>query len=73
MELVRDAETREPLAPLAGAAPEMAAITRACRERGVLVLPSQNRIHLVPPLIATQEQVETAVGVLDEALAEVLG
>jgi taurine--2-oxoglutarate transaminase len=70
VELVWDKATREPLAPYGGTSPEVAAVVAGCRERGVLVFVNYNRIHLVPPLNVTPQDVRTAIEVLDEALTE---
>ncbi len=70
VELVSDRATREPLAPYGGSSPQMAAILAACRRRGLLPFANFNRIHLVPPLTSTAEEVREAIAVLDEALAE---
>lgn len=70
IELVSDRGTREPLAPYGGSSPEMAAILAACRRRGLLPFANFNRIHLVPPLTSTADEVREAIVVLGEALAE---
>jgi taurine---2-oxoglutarate transaminase len=70
VELVSDQKTREPLAAYPGSSPAMAAVVAACRKRGLLPLANVNRIHLVPPLTVTAPQVDEAVDVLGEALAE---
>ena len=73
VELVADPETREPLAPYGGSSPEMAAVLAACRRRGLLPFANFNRIHLVPPLTTTPDEVWQAIEILDEALTEVAG
>lgn len=70
IELVADRATREPLAPYGGTSPEVAGIVAAAKKRGLLVFVNFNRIHLVPPLTVTAEQVKHAINVLDEVLAE---
>ena len=71
LDLVRDRATREPLVPYgaagAAAAP-VTAVAEAARERGLLVLVQGNRIHVVPPCTVTEDEVATALGVLDQAL-----
>jgi taurine--2-oxoglutarate transaminase len=37
--------------------------------RKLLPFVVDNRIHVVPPLIVTPEQIETALGIYDEALS----
>lgn len=73
VELVRDRTTREPLAPYGSSSPEMDAIVAACKSRGLLPLPSNNRIHLVPPLTTTAEEVRQAIDILGKAIREVSG
>jgi taurine--2-oxoglutarate transaminase len=70
VELVRDQQTREPLAPYGGSSPEMAALVAACKARGLLPFANFNRIHLVPPLNVSEDEVREAVRILDEALTE---
>jgi len=71
IELVRDRETREMLAPYnaAGAAAKpMAEIVAACRKQGVWVFSHFNRIHVVPPCNATPDDVRLGLAAIDEAL-----
>ena len=48
----------------------MAAILAGCRRRGLLPFANFNRIHLVPPLTTSADEVREAIAVLGEALAE---
>ena len=68
LDLVRDQTTREPLSPYGGGSPAMAATLAACREQGLLVFTNMNRIHLVPPLTITTEEVRAGLAMLDRAL-----
>ena len=73
LELVRDRRTKEPLVPVGatGAAnAPMAAVTRACLDRGVVPVVLGNRIHVAPPLNIDDEDAATGLDVLDQALAE---
>jgi taurine--2-oxoglutarate transaminase len=72
VELVRDRETREPLAPYGGSSPEVAAVVAGCRARGMLPFVNFNRVHLVPPLTTSASEVREAIEVLGEALGEAL-
>lgn len=71
IELVRDRGTREMLVPFnasgADAAP-MAAIVAACKERGLWPFTHFNRIHVVPPLVTTPEDLSLGLDILDEVL-----
>ena len=66
IELVRDRQTKE------RATTERDRLVRECFNRGLLVLGAgRNAIRLSPPLVLTKEQADTAVRILDEALAAV--
>jgi 4-aminobutyrate aminotransferase len=66
IELVKDRQTKE------RAVEERNALVQAMFRRGVLVLGAgKNAIRLAPPLVFTRVQVDSVLGVLDEALTEV--
>jgi 4-aminobutyrate aminotransferase/(S)-3-amino-2-methylpropionate transaminase len=68
IELVGDPRTKEP------AAREATGVADAALERGLIVLPSGDRgnvISLTPPVTITEEQLDGALEILDEALASV--
>jgi 4-aminobutyrate aminotransferase len=66
IELVRNRQTRE------RATSERDALVMAAFRRGLLVLAAgTNTIRLSPPLVITKQHAETAVSILDEALAEI--
>lgn len=66
IELVRDRTTKE------HAAAERDALVMAAFRRGLLLLSAgASTIRLSPPLLITRDQARTAVGILDDALAEV--
>jgi taurine--2-oxoglutarate transaminase len=71
VELVRDRASREPLVPFAaaGAANEpMNRVAARCRELGLWPFTHHNRIHVVPPLVISDEELEQGLGILDRAL-----
>lgn len=70
IELVADRASREPLAPYGGTSPAMDAIVGACRRRGLLPFANFNRIHVVPPLTTTFDEVRAGIDILDRALTE---
>ena len=64
IEFVRDRQTRE------RADTERNAIVQECFRRGLLVLGAgRNAIRLSPPLVITRQQADTALGILDAAIA----
>ena len=72
VELVRDRATREQLVPFnatgADAAP-VAQVVAACRKQGLLVFAHFNRIHVVPPLVTSEDDLRAGIAILDDALA----
>jgi taurine---2-oxoglutarate transaminase len=48
----------------------MAALARACLDRGLVLLVVGNRIHVAPRLNVNDKDVPTGLAILDEALAE---
>jgi taurine--2-oxoglutarate transaminase len=72
IELVKDRETREQLVPFNAAGPAaapVAEVVAACKKQGLLVFAHFNRIHVVPPLTISEEDVAHGVAILDDALA----
>ena len=65
-ELVKDNETRDPLPQIRDA------VVQACFERGLLLLGcGKSTLRFCPPLVIDEEDVEIAVGILDQAIASV--
>lgn len=69
VELVTNRDTREPMAPYGGSSPAMAAVTGALKKAGMLPFVNFNRIHVVPPLNISDEDLRAGLAMLDEALA----
>jgi taurine---2-oxoglutarate transaminase len=68
LELVRDRDTMEPLAPFNGASDEMKAVGKHLDERGLFTMVRWNGIMTNPPLPITEEQLAEGFGIIDEAL-----
>jgi taurine--2-oxoglutarate transaminase len=68
LELVRNRETMEPMAPYNGNSDEMKAIGKFLDERGLFTMLRWNGIMTNPPLCITEEQLAEGFGVIDEAL-----
>jgi len=68
LELVRDRQTLEPLAPFNGTSPEMKAVTSALLEGGMHTFVRWNTIMTNPPLCITEEQLDEGFEILDSAL-----
>jgi taurine--2-oxoglutarate transaminase len=71
IELVRNRETREPLVPFNAAGPDAAPMTElvaACKAKGLWPFSHFNRIHVVPPLTISADEVRHGIAILDEVL-----
>ncbi len=66
LELVSDRRTRTPLP-----ADDMAKLKSALLTKGLLPFVIENRIHIVPPCIVSEAEVEQGLAILDEALGAV--
>ncbi|MCV7359505.1 aspartate aminotransferase family protein [Mycolicibacterium fluoranthenivorans] len=68
VELVKDRQTREPLAPYGGSSPAMNAVIAACKAGGLLPFANFNRIHVVPPCNVSEDEAREGLAILDSAL-----
>ena len=68
VELVKDKDTKEPLAPYGGTSPAMNEVVATCKKGGLLPFVNFNRIHMVPALNVDHDQAREALEVLDAAL-----
>jgi len=69
VELVRDRETREPLAPYNGTSPEMQRLAAFFREQGFYTFVRWNNFFTNPPLCITEAQLREGFEIIDRALA----
>jgi taurine--2-oxoglutarate transaminase len=68
LELVRNAETNEPMSAYNVTNDVMVEVNRALLERGLFTMVRWNVIHTNPPLCITEEQLQDGFEILDEAL-----
>lgn len=68
VELVKDQQTREPLAPYGGSSAAMNATIAACKAGGLLPFANFNRIHVVPPCTVSDDEAREGLAILDRAL-----
>ncbi len=68
VELVRNRETMEPLAPFNGTSPEMTALARNLRERRLYTMVRWNTFFTNPPLSITENQLREGFAIIDAAL-----
>jgi taurine--2-oxoglutarate transaminase len=68
IEVVRNQETREPMAPYNGNSPEMIRVKEFLLANGVFTYIHWNVIMVNPPLIINEEQLEEGFRIIDQAL-----
>jgi taurine--2-oxoglutarate transaminase len=68
LELVRNRETREPMAPFNATSPEMQKLGAYLRESGMYAFINWNNLFTNPPLCITEEQLREAFVIIDKAL-----
>jgi taurine---2-oxoglutarate transaminase len=68
IELVRDRQTRQPMAPFNGSSPEMAALKAYLLDHGVYVYTHWHTVLLIPPLIISEAELAEGFAAIDQAL-----
>jgi taurine---2-oxoglutarate transaminase len=68
VELIRNRETREPMAPFNGTSPEMQELGKFFREEGLYTLVRWNTFFTNPPLCITEAEMREAVAIIDRGL-----
>jgi taurine--2-oxoglutarate transaminase len=68
VELVKNRQTREPMAPWNGASAEMSALRKYCLDHGLFLYTHWHTALIIPPLTITEAQLAEGFQVLDKAL-----
>ena len=68
LELVKDRNTKEPMAPWNGSSPEMNAVKKYCTDHGLFLYTHWHTVLIIPPLIINEEQLKEGMDILDKAL-----
>jgi taurine--2-oxoglutarate transaminase len=68
IEVVKNRDTREPMAPYNGTSPEMNSIRQYLLDNGVYTFIHWNTILVIPPLVINEEELAEGFQVLDKAL-----
>ncbi len=68
IELVRNRQTKQPMAPFNGSSAEMGRLRKFMLDQGVFVYTHWHTILMIPPLVITPEQLQEGFSVLDRAL-----
>jgi taurine--2-oxoglutarate transaminase len=69
IELVKNRQTKEPMAPYAGSSPEMAKLGVFLKDHGVYAFTWRNLLHTNPPLCTTEAQLREVFEIIDASLA----
>ena len=68
IELVRNRQTREPMAPMNGTSPEMAALGKFFRDEGLFTFVRWNYFFTNPPLCITEQELRDGIAIIDRGL-----
>ena len=68
VELIRNRETREPMAPFNGTSEEMQALGNFFRDQGLYTIVRWNSFYTNPPLCINEQQLREAFDIIDKAL-----
>jgi taurine---2-oxoglutarate transaminase len=68
IELVRNRQTLEPMAPLNGTSPEMAALGKFFREEGLFTFVRWHYFFTNPPLCITEAELREGIAIIDHGL-----
>ena len=71
IELVKDRDTHEPLAPYGGSSPAMGELMGACKKAGMIPFMNFNRIHICPPCNVSEAELRAGFAILDAALTSI--
>ena len=66
LDLVKNRDTREPLAPYGGTSPAMTELVSECKTRGLMPFTNFNRMHVVPPCVVTESEAKAGLEILDQ-------
>jgi taurine--2-oxoglutarate transaminase len=69
IELVRNRQTMEPMAPFNGSSPEMQALGKFFRDEGLYTFVRWNGFFTNPPLTITEAELAEAFAIIDRGLA----
>ena len=69
VEVVRNRKTMEPMAPFNGSSPEMQALAKFFREKGLYTFVRWNGFFTNPPLSITEQELAEGFAIIDEGLS----
>ena len=71
LELVKNRQTREMLAPYGGTSPAMTELVTECKKRGLMPFTNFNRMHVVPPCTVTEAEAKEGLAIIDEVFSKI--
>ena len=71
LDLVKDRQSREPLAPYGGTSPAMGELVAACKKLGLMPFTNYNRMHICPPCNVSEAELREGFAILDQAFAAI--
>ena len=71
LELVKNRQTREMLAPYGGTSPAMTELVTECKKRGLMPFTNFNRMHVVPPCTVTEAEAKDGLAIIDEVFTKI--
>lgn len=71
LDLVKNRETKEMIAPYGGTSPAMVDLVANCKKHGLLPFINYNRMHVVPPCNVSETEAKEGLAILDEAFASI--
>jgi len=69
IDLVKNRQTKEPMAPYVGTSPEMTKLGAYLKENGVYNFTWRNMLHANPPLCVTEVELRGVFEIINQALA----
>ena len=73
LDLVKDRQSREPLAPYGGTSPAMGELVAACKKLGLMPFTNYNRMHICPPCNVSEAELREGFAILDQAFTAIAG
>ena len=71
IDIVKNRQTREPMAPYGSSSPEMNELIAACKKNGLMPFPNFNRLHMTPPCNISEADARLGLELFDKSLAEI--
>lgn len=68
IEVVKNRDTREPMAPFNGTSPEMAKLSKYLADQGLFIYTHWHTLLIIPPLTITEEELAEGINIIDKGL-----